>query len=861
MHGPVSRAALALCVLFAAVFLRELLDPVLGDTVPLVTLFGAVAFAVWIGGYRLAIGVALLGYFACDYLFIQPRGRIHLGDPVTFARFITYLFTSAIIIGFGESMRRAREQAKRQEEHWHVTLASIGDAVIATDAEGRIVYLNAVAQELTGWTLKEATGQALDDVFRIINESTREPAKNPVHRVLAEGVIVGLANHTLLIAKDGTERPIDDSAAPIRDGSGQVSGCVLIFRDVTERRRVERALSRNERDLSDFFENASIGLHQVGPDGIIRRVNRTELEMLGYTREEFVGRHIAEFHADQTVIADIFERLTRGETIQDYPARLIHKNGLIIEVAINSSVLFEDGKFLHTRCFTRDVSRQRQAETALRDSEAQLRLIMNGTPGLIAFIDSDLRYRFVNHQYEVWFDTNGKDLVGTPVIDVLGDEAMERLRPHMLGALNGVAARFEAEVPYRTGGTRWIDARYIPHRDSEGRIPGFFVLVLDITDRKQAEAAIRDADRRKDEFLAVLAHELRNPLAPLRNSLEILRLAGDDTAAVAHARDAMDRQVLQMERLIDDLMDVSRITRNRLELRRSPVDVAAVVRHAAESGRANAERLGHELAVDVPTEPILLEGDSVRLSQVFGNLLNNACKYTPPGGRIAITVRHAGREAIISVSDNGMGLEPEMQSRIFDMFTQVDASMERSHGGLGIGLTLVKQLVELHGGRVEVSSAGLGSGSTFHVRLPMPAEPLALPKAPGPAKQPASRRRVLVVDDNRDGADSLAMLLNLAGHETRLAFDGFEAIAAAEEYRPDVVLLDLGLPKMNGYDTCRSIRSLPGGREAIIIATTGWGQEEDRRKSTEAGFDAHLVKPVEFDRLTALLAEPRRAGS
>ncbi len=516
--------------------------------------------------------------------------------------------------------RRDAQLVAHERERLQVTLASIGDAVIVTDAAGRITFMNPVAEHLTGWQ-SEAIGRSLSDVFLIYHELTGERVESPVAKVLREGKIVGLANHTVLVAKDGTRRPIDDSGAPIRAGDQTIGGVVLVFRDVTERRERENEL-------------------------------------------------------------------------------------------------------------------------------------------------------------------------------------------------------------------RTLAAR------------------------------LSEADRRKDEFLAMLAHELRNPLAPIRNSLEILRLAGDPTADARYAREVMDRQLDQMVRMVDDLLDVSRVTRNLLELRKGPVDLAAVASSAVETSRPLLVEKRHEFTLSLPDEPVMLEADAARLAQVFANLINNAAKYTEPGGRIELTAEKRGGEAVVTVRDNGLGIPEEMLPAVFTLFTQLDCKMERTHGGLGIGLTLVKRLVELHGGAVEAHSEGPGCGSEFVVRLPV-SHPVDVP-AEAPAENPAAprTRRILVVDDNVDSASSLRLMLRMLGHEVELAHDGEAAVEQTCAYCPDLILLDLGLPKLNGYEACRRIRAIEaeadgdGARRKVIVALTGWGQEDDRRRSREAGFDLHLVKPIELAALERLLSEP-----
>jgi CheY-like chemotaxis protein len=353
-----------------------------------------------------------------------------------------------------------------------------------------------------------------------------------------------------------------------------------------------------------------------------------------------------------------------------------------------------------------------------------------------------------------------------------------------------------------------------------------------------------------------LAHELRNPLAPLRNALQIIRFSPDRQAR-EQARTLMERQLGQMVRLVDDLMDVSRITRGKVELRKERVELAKVVQQAVETSRPLVEQMGHDLTLDVPPAPIFVNGDLTRLAQVFANLLNNAAKFTERGGRISLRVEQQGSEAVVTVRDTGVGIPAPMLPRVFEMFTQVDRSLERTQGGLGIGLSLVKGLVEMHGGGVEVRSAGPGTGSEFVVILPVVLSQAGQQRGDEAERTPTAptvRRRILVADDNRDSAYSLALLLKIMGNDTQTAHDGLEVLEVAASFRPEVILLDIGMPKLNGYETARRIRQQPWGRDVLLVAQTGWGQEDDKRLSKEAGFDVHLVKPVDPRALEKLLS-------
>ena len=736
-------------------------------------------------------------------------------------------------------------------------------------------------------------------------------------------------------------------------------------------------IARSEHDLRDFFENASVGLHWAGPDGIILRVNQTELEMLGYAREEYVGRHIAEFHVDRPVIEDILARLARGETLRELPARMRRKDGVILDVRINCNVLFEDGRFIHSRCFTRDVTdlkrafearsrlaaivdssddaivsktldghivtwnagaerlfgytadevvgrpitilippdrqneepallarlrrgeriqhfetvrvtkegRQldvsltvspvrgadgkivgaskvarditewKRAQAALRASEQHLELLSDTVPALISYVGSDGCYRSCNKAYTTWFDMPRDQIVGRPMREVVGEEAWVVIGPHMQEAFAGQTVEYEADAHYRRGGARWIHAVYTPHFDATGKVLGVIVLVTDVTAQKRAEQALRDADRRKDEFLAMLAHELRNPLAPIRNSLNILRLMSEADPTVGQVSEMMERQVNHMVRLVDDLLEVSRITRGKIELRLELVELAGVVRTAVETSQPLIAAANHQLALSLPPEPLTVNADPVRLSQIISNLLNNSAKYTEAGGQIWLTVRREGDWVSVSVRDSGIGIDPQMLPDVFQLFTQVDRQTGRAQGGLGIGLTLVKNLTEMHGGEVHAHSEGLGHGSEFVIRLPLAAEQAGAgaSSSRGRSRSPSVPRRILVVDDNRDAATSMSMLLKVLGSDVRVAFSGPDALQAVAEYQPSVVLLDIGMPGMDGYEVARRIREQPGLKDVTLIALTGWGQEEDRRRSQSAGFDYHLIKPADISALETLL--------
>jgi PAS domain S-box-containing protein len=592
------RYGIAFLIVLAS--LATLFIPVIGPGLVAV-LFLAVLISAWQGG----IGPGLFATILIECVAIM--GTWSDPPPAMLRRIVELLgfFGLGVLITLlVEALHAARRRAEASQQWLSAVLTSIGDAVIATDAQGQVVFMNHVARSLCGWAGDEAVGHPLEDVFRIVNEQTRAPVENPVEKVLTNGVIVGLANHTVLIARDGVERPIDDSGAPIRNPRGEIGGVVLVFRDVTERRKSE-------------------------------------------------------------------------------------------------------------------------------------------------------------------------------------DE-------------------------------------------------------------------LRQANQRKDEFLAMLSHELRNPLAAIANAVQIL-LRPEAADLLDWCREVMDRQVKHLTRLVDDLLDVSRITKGKIQLRLERIELAKLLRSAAETVRPLIEERKHHLDISVGPDRIVLEADSTRLEQVVVNLLANSAKYSESGARIDLTGRFEGGDAIIQVRDNGIGIAPGFLPHVFGLFTQGDRSLARAEGGLGIGLTMVHKLIDLHGGTVVAHSDGLGQGSTFTIRLPARAEESSTPTPVDSRIEETMRTRILIIDDNVDLGHSLSRLLRLMGHETAIAQDGASGLQSARSFRPEWILLDIGLPGMDGYEVLRGLRQDETTKDARVVAITGYGQEEDRHFALASGFDDYLTKPVDQAILIALL--------
>ena len=508
----------------------------------------------------------------------------------------------------------------------------------------------------------------------------------------------------------------------------------------------------------------------------------------------------------------------------------------------------------------KDIERR---DRALRDAQDQLHLITDTMSALVTRCTRDLKYSWVSKPYADWLGLSREKIVGASIEEIIGSHAFGELLPYYQSALSGNTVRLELEIDYQTIGPRWVNTVYTPTIGADGKPDGWVGVVVDIDEQKRSEEALRITDRRKDTFLAVLAHELRNPLAPMRNSLEILKRSPDSNATPnQQARMTMERQLSHMVRLVDDLLDLSRINSDKLELQRQPVTLTEVVSQAVETVRPLIAKAGHQLSIDLPTDPLQLNADTVRLSQAFSNLLNNACKYTDPGGHISLSAISENGNVVVAIRDDGVGIPEDLSPKIFEMFTQADQSSERHQGGLGIGLALVKRLVEMHEGEVTVGTNPTGQGSEFRVKLPLLAgtrqrEASNIVHTVAASAEPSMR--ILVVDDNHDSAETLSLLLQMMiGNEVSVAHDGEEALRMAIEVRPAVVLLDIGLPKMNGYDVAKQIRAQSWGSDPTLIAITGWGQTEDKNLSKQAGFDHHLVKPVDPDALLKLI-EKRKA--
>ncbi|NUS39644.1 MAG: PAS domain S-box protein [Lysobacter sp.] len=634
-----------------------------------------------------------------------------------------------------------------------------------------------------------------------------------------------------------------------------------------EREQSEAALRARGEQFRRAIQDAPIPVMLHAEDGQLLQLSTVWTELTGYTlgdtavlRRLLARAYGAGDEGLDAAVQRLFDRQGPSLLQTELPVETRDGKRLTWTLSASSPGHLRDGRrFVVVMAL--DITERKRTERQLRASEERASLATRVAQVGIWNWEPD------SGRFEA--DARCRDILGVPPGQAMGfDPSMPHLHPDDRAlARHGLeraldprgSGHYEAElrVLRDDGSIRWISGRAqcVFRGNGRRRRPALLLgSLIDITDSKRMQESLLEADRRKDEFLATLAHELRNPLAPLRNCLHVLKMHDDEDPQAARLHGMMDRQVNQMVRLVDDLLEVSRITRGNIELRKRPVPLAEILASAVETSRPLVDQAGHRLEIDLPPPTVMLYADPMRLEQVFTNLLNNAAKYTPASGRIVLRTRVEGGEVEVCVCDNGIGLPAEMLVQVFDMFTQCDHSRTHAQGGLGIGLTLVRSLVEQHGGRVEARSEGLGFGSEFIVHLPLLAEAHdARADAARPAAAAHHPRSVLVADDNHESADSMALFLRLSGHEVRTVYDGRACLEAIEERPPDVVLLDIGMPVIDGYETCRRIRALPGGDGIAVLATTGWGQDADRERSNACGFDEHLVKPVDPGALLARL--------
>jgi PAS domain S-box-containing protein len=1018
-----------------ATIARIWLHPLLYTRAAFITYFLGLIVTAWYGGLGPALVVVGLGAILSAYLFLAPYNSPRISDPgdqLSIGLFILVGTSIAILSEvLHRSTRKARVSARalrEQRELLRVTLASIGDGVITTDTEGRITFMNPVAERLTGWGLDEARGALLSKVFKVVNENTREPVESLGNRALKEGAIVGLANYSLLVTKSGDEISIDESGAPIKNDRGEVEGVVLVFHDTTKRRRAERAVQvwrqvfnhaswgvvisnpdegtleavntayalmhgyteeemkgmplietiapeargaweenvrvtreqgRNvyeslhirkdgtrfpvlmdiavikdeegrvlyraanlqditERKLGEearerlaaIIESSDDAILSKTLDGQITSWNASAEKMYGYTREEAIGRHVS-FIAPPDKLDEVEEiqaKLKLGEGIEHLDTVRVRKDGARINVSISvSPVRDASGAVIGASTIARDITERKRAEAALIESEERYRELFENANDIIYTLDLEGNLTSLNKAGERITGYRREDVLDTPIAAIVAPEYMGTMVQMFDRKVEGEnLTAYELEIRAKDGRrlTLEVSSRLI-FRD--GRPAGVQGMARDITERKRAEEErarlyneareavlaredallLRDemlrreqvaraeaeaANRAKDEFLATVSHELRTPLNAILGWSHMLRNTKLDQATAARALETIERNARSQAQLVEDILDVSRIITGNLRLDVRAVELPQVIEAATDSVRPAIEAKGIRLESVLDPRAGPVPGDPSRLQQVVWNLLSNAVKFTDRDGRVEVRLDRVDSHVEITVSDTGRGIKPEFLPHVFDRFRQADGTSTRQHGGLGLGLAIVRHLVEMHGGTVEAYSPGEGLGSTFTVKLPLMAvhndgRPVAHKYTAVGARLDQSSMlgglRLLVVDDERDTRELLVLMLSGFGAEVESCASAVEALDLIARAKPDVIISDIEMPGEDGYDFIRRVRKLDArrARNTPAVALTAYARAEDRMRALAAGFQMHVSKPVEPAELAVVIASlAERAG-
>ena len=874
------RYGCAILFVALAVVTRLALYPILGNRYPFFLFFIAVVLAAGYGGYGPSLLALVLSWLSVFYLFLSSGANPSPFESKSQIAF-GFFFVGLAVTVLGGFWRSARERAKssslelqqafevqKAERDWHqISLASIADAVITTDPKGFVIFLNPVACRLTGWSLDQAVGRPLKEVFRTVQGTTQRTDDLPIAKVVGSGEVILSDDEVVLIAKNGTAKSIEHNAAPIKDSNGKIKGVVIVFRDVTERHIAEQAKKESDDRFHQLADHISDVFWIYELDGSKTGYISPAYESLwGRSCQSLYERPLSYLEAvhaeDRQRASQALQRLERGKaTATEY--RIVRPDGTIRWVWDRGFPIEDEwGRVIRVAGIAEDITERKRVEQALRESEERFRTLADATPVLIWGSGTDKGCNYFNKQ---WLDFTGRTIeqeMGDGWSEGVHPDDWERCLATYVTAFN---ARTPFTMEYRLkrhdGEYRWVMDTGVPRFTPDGTFSGYIGSCIDITDRKRTEEELRESDRRKEEFLAVLSHELRNPLAPIQTALDLLEQRGLREAGTERELATIKRQVQNLKRLVDDLLDVSRISRGKIELHNSVVELAPLVTQAVEALRPLFEEHRQELHVSVPEESICLDVDPTRLEQVLFNLLLNAEKFTPEGGQVWLEVEPVQSHVVIRVRDTGIGIEADLLPKVFDLFLQGERRIGLSHEGGGIGLSLARNLVELHGGTIKAHSPGPHMGSEFVVTLPV-ISTVRSERPPPPqvvqpdVSEPLPRRRILIVDDNVQAADSLGRLMSeVFGQEVRVVYDGMKALETAESFLPHVILLDLQMEGMDGYQTAMRLREHPECSKALIVAVTGWGHEEDRRRSREMGIDLHLVKPVTASDLRAVLID------
>jgi PAS domain S-box-containing protein len=751
----------------------------------------------------------------------------------------------------------AAKPPQAQDAQFRIFVDSVRDyALVMLDPEGYIVSWNSGAAAIKGYTAAEIIGkhftrfypqEAIDSGF-------------PEHELVEAREKGRFEDEGWRIRKDGTRFWANVIITALRDSSGDLIGFAKVTRDLTERRRSEELLRLNEMRFRTLVQGVrDYAIFMLNSDGTVATWNEGAERIKGYTAAEIIGKHFSAFYPREVIERrfpdhELAIATTEGR-FEDEGWRIRKDGSRFWANVVITALRDEHGRLVGFSKITRDLTERRRHENILRASEERFRLLVEGVVDY-AIITID-REGFITS-----WNSGAAQLNGYSPAEIVGRH-FSRLYPHEEIQANkpwedlieaGKLGRTVSEGwRVRRDGTRyWANNVIAALRETDDATRSFYMVTQDLTQRRHAES-LAEAAHRTNEFIAMLAHELRNPLAPIRNAVSLMERKGLGDPVLESMRQTIDRQSVQLTRIVDELLDVNRIARGRFTLDRVPIDLHEVLARAVETCRPLMERHEHVFEMEVPDVPLPLNGDAMRLVQLFVNLLNNAAKYTPPHGRIRLEAEIADGEYIVRVEDNGRGIPADALERVFELFVQIAPETGGEQGGLGVGLALVRRIVELHGGRVMARSEGLGKGSTFSVFLPSATLPLASTDVVAAAPSPRPLR-VLVVDDNRDAADSLKVLLETAHQDVRIAYEGKSALEVAQAFQPELVLLDIGMPQMDGYEVAKRLRSMTFAKRPTLVALTGWGQAADKERASAAGFDQHFTKPVNPDELLGYIA-------